>query len=232
MRKPGTGGIAAGIQNLFWIITALAIVVGCTVPEVGPAFRKPEGGKLAAVAMSITRHGVQEFTMLLELVGDGHKYRKFIDVADYTKLDWKPPEGYGPIPNDRPAGRLVVFQLPPGQYKITRWNGESDVFGDDDSGYGVFSKPISIRFNALPGEVTYVGNLHFAFPEKMNGYIYNGRYRIETRATEERDLALMKKKFPAISLADLRRAPFQSDVAGQDLEFYVMNRYSGDSSTP
>lgn len=223
---------AAGFRNLVGIIAALAIVGGCTVPEVGPAFRKPDGGKLAAVVMSITRHGVQEFTMLLEVVGDGHDYRNIIDVADYSKLDWKPPEGYAPIPKNRPAGRLVVFQLPPGRYKITRWNGESDVFGDDDSGYGVFSKPISIRFNAPPGQVTYVGNLHFAFTEKMNGYIYNGKYRIETRATEERDLALMKRKFPEISLTDLRRAPFRSDEAGKELEFYVMNHYGGEGSMP
>ena len=102
-------------------------LAGCKVRELPPTHGGPTHAAMAGVALSITRHGVQDFTLVVRVEGVGQRFRKEISVDHYGKMDWKTPEGFRPVPRERPAGRLVVFQAPPGEYRIVSWWGLSEI---------------------------------------------------------------------------------------------------------
>lgn len=214
------------------LLFALAGIQGCVVKAPKKNYKGPAGRNEAVMILSVTRSGITEFDLVLDLKGEDHEYKNVFTVREHDGLDWKPTNGYRPVPEDQWAGRLVVLLVPPGNYRISAWSGESPFFGEQGNGYGVVSQPISLRFTAPAGHIRYLGNLHFAFPMKLKGYVYNGRYHIRTGDRTPRDLAVFKARYPLLAGQQIETRLIQNAEEGRELQFYILSYHDHESSRP
>ncbi len=136
------------------------------------------------------------------------------------------------MPEGKEAGRVVVLLLPPGDYRVESWSGESPFFGDPGNGYHVRSREFSLRFAAPAGKIRYVGNVHFDFPQEMDGYILNGRYRIRTGERGRRDLEVFRARYPRLAGRPVDTRLIESGVNGKELQFYIDNIQDHESTAP
>ena len=96
------------------------------------------------------------------------------------------------------AGELFAMELPPGDYEIYSW-----AMG---SRCGVLSatSPFSLVFRVTPGNTVYLGSIEFS-GLCTSGYL--DRFSATYRNRAERDLPLLKEKYPALKEARIGVPP-------------------------
>ena len=102
----------------------------------------------------------------------GATFGRVFHVGRRNEWDWQDP-----------AGRLIIQELPPGQYEIYRYESRNGT---------LYSDGFSYRFHVSPGVVTYIGGILL-----VSTSLLNNQFAI-VDATE-RDLALLKQKAPALA---------------------------------
>ncbi len=207
-----------GLLPLVFILMA-----GCGLKEISPEFSLAPHSKEAVVVVSVTRSGVREFQMTIHLTGVGHGYSEIVQASTIRFFsDFKGDPGGGPTPAAQPEGRLIVFRVPPGEYRFDTWYGESGDWGHYSEGYSIVSDEIDLRFRAERGKVNYIGNIHFDLADDIY-YTRNGVYQIRSLDTNSRDLALFRSKYPRLATAAVKFNPLQNRMAGRKLQFYLHN---------
>jgi hypothetical protein len=212
-------------------LLALAALLGaCSANEatVGEALR-PAPGK-GIVVLSVTRTGWRDFDLMLDLKGPGNTLaRPILVYARSRSRDWTGGADESVTAPDAPEGRLVALELAPGTYRIDGWSGRSFSGGAWDEGYEVAGQGLGIQFTVRPGAVDYAGNVNLALPARLN---YNANlmpstYRLEAGPKPERDLAVLRSKYPGTPADAVRSDPLQASHAGVPLRYYVYNYRAG-----
>ncbi len=124
------------------------------------------------------------------------------------------------------------MELPPGDYEISYWLGHSPMYGFYGDGYDIRSGAISLKFRALPGEITYAGRVQLVLPDEVNylADLVPSTYRIETSDMQASDLTLLREKYPRVSADTVQVRLIESADAGRPLRYYVYNKkYSGEN---
>jgi hypothetical protein len=211
------------------------LLAACTAPEMGPGEPLRPDANSGLAVVSLTRSGWRDFDLLVEVKGQGQWLgRAIVLLAQANGRDWRGGPDWLSTPADAPEGRLVVLRLAPGTYRIERWNGLSARHGFSGGGYHVYSNVDGLTFTVAPGGVTYVGNLRFEFPAKLNwdAMIVPSTYRIQINDRRERDLALLQGKFPGTDLAAARTELFRFPQVGQPLRYFLINYNDSDAEPP
>ncbi len=89
------------------------------------------------------------------------------------------------IPADKPYGRVVIIELPEGEYEFYSW------WGSNGKGIMRPKEEFSLRFKVIAGKAVYLGNLHFWF----QGH----QWKMKVTDMRERDLPLLYQKNPSIT---------------------------------
>lgn len=103
-------------------------------------------------------------------------------------LDWQ--SGDAEVPNGG-IGRIAVIELSPGEYELRRW-----VMGRSTHGSFSSRRPFGYRFVIEAGKVTYVGSVHVDLQRTADADTLP--YRISLDDRRERDLAIVRRKYPGL----------------------------------
>lgn len=151
----------------------------------------PGIGKGVVIA-SLTRHGYQDlsFFVQIKLRGIGSKYEGKVNVTgDYvSEDDWACPN-FSNIPANKPCGRLMVIELPQGDYEYYSWIG-----GSNNSTIKP-KKDFSKKFTVVSGKAVYIGNIHIG--------IGGRRFSMAVQDKQDRDLELFLIKYQNIKKEDI-----------------------------
>jgi len=130
-------------------------------------------------------------------------------TADFSKMN---------TPGD---GSVFAVGLPAGDYEFFRWR----VYQGDYEIIANYS-PLSVPFTLKTGEVRYFGELNLEIIREPNDYGYGvfqkGTVNLDQSAsTKERDLNLIKERYPAlanatIELADISYQPQSYELYGDE----------------
>ena len=184
------------------LILAVPIVIlsACSTRNIDPDYRL-EGDEDGLVIVSISRSGLGQFHMTLHWQGvdsDRSHYLEFKDSSD--PMAWDSPCRVGLSPNllgqKDCTGRLAVFEMAGGEYEFHRLGADAIFHGTFQ---WIITPPFSAKFMVIPGRATYLGNLHFLFPDEFNSAVGIGTYHPLVRDMEERDIRLFEKHYPHIS---------------------------------
>ncbi len=210
--------VLLGVWTAIWIGLS-----ACTVNEVAPAARlEPPSGQ-GTVIVSLTRSGDVNSSIWLLLNKAGSTFPVQVLLDDWNvKRDWAQLKRPGRANQlsysaaDAPVGRLAVLQLPAGEYEIFQWKGDTTVWTRGGLNYAVNSTVFSIRFTVRPGEVSYLGQLRLILPNEVGLADMKADFRIEFTRAPERDLALLKSKYPDAANVQIAVAapPAPSELAG------------------
>ncbi len=115
-------------------------------------------------------------------------------------MAWDSPRRVGLSPNllgqKDCTGRLAVFEMPGGEYEFHRLRADAVFHG---SRKWNITADFSAKFMVIPDRATYLGNLHFLFPDEFNSAVGIDTYHPLVRDMEERDIRLFEKHYPHIS---------------------------------
>lgn len=189
------------LQRIALILAVpIMILSACSTGNIDQDFRL-EGNEDGLVIVSLSRSGLRQFHMTLHLQGvDSHRsgYLEFKDSSD--PMAWDSPCRVGLSPNllgqKDCTGRLAVFEMPGGEYEFHRLRADAVFQG---SRQWNITADFSAKFRVIPGRATYLGNLHFLFPDEFNSAVGIDTYRPLVRNMEERDIRLFEKHYPHIS---------------------------------
>jgi len=181
--------------------------------------------------VSVTRTGWRDFDLSLELTGPGMSAPRPIKIFAHSKSrDWTGGPKRDVTPADAPEGRLFALKLAPGTYHVNSWFGTSRNGGDFEEGYQISGYDVGLSFTVVPGTITYVGNVNVVLPDKLNyqANLTPSFYRIETGPKAERDLALLRQRYPGTAADAVRTDPIRFAHAGAQLRYYIYNYKVGD----
>ena len=174
------------IRELPVLALFAVLLAGCASTNVGKEVFLDETKGTGVMVASLTK--TTKFKMFAKLRGVDTTYKEAVHVtSEFVTSDWGCPF-FGIIPEDKPCGRLVIMELPQGEYEFYSWEGSLS------GGLGTFIvKPrqqFSKRFRVTAGKAVYVGNIHFSgIGEDTSMKVVDMR---------ERDLALLYRKSPKI----------------------------------
>jgi hypothetical protein len=188
----------------------------------------------ALVVLSLSRTGVADFDLLLQLRGVDRSYHRPLWLrARGPSLDWGGTESR-PIPPERPRGRLVAMVLEPGSYEVSGWSGDSQMYGFYGDGY-LIDGPLALPFTVQPGRIVYLGALRLNLPPRPNWLANLGTatYRLQVDNRAESDLSLFRRKFPAVSGEPVTVSLLHAAEPERSWIYYVHNkRFNGDCIGP
>jgi hypothetical protein len=196
-----------------WVMIA-AFLAACASVNVSQDYTLGQTNKEGLLVVSVSGEGLAkgETPVWHYRRDDGAGKGEIITGYLREPLDW----------ND-PPGRLAYIALAPGRYEFyeaefarqaspatTYWTtGRGGIATASNSSYAGFNtaqyasldaEPFSVPFEVLPGQATYLGNLHFVWNEGER----KGKVVLVNRA--ERDLALLQRRLPNIQLNQIRPA--------------------------
>jgi hypothetical protein len=95
-------------------------------------------------------------------------------------------------------GKLIVLELPQGDYHIDRWFISQGYIGlESVDGF-------NIRFTVVPGEVTYIGELN---NDRTAGGLFGsglGQINFKIQDSNDRDLKEVAKRYPNLDLKNIK----------------------------
>ena len=238
MNTPWRTRRRSGLRGVLPIVTILlaGLLGACSANELAPGAALQPRGDTGLAVLSLTRSGWRDFDLFVDLKGPGQwAPRPIILRAKSFARDWKGGPEWKTTSVEDPEGRLVVLQLKPGTYRIDRWNGDSQRDGFNGNGYLMYpASPLDMTFDVKPGELTYLGELHFALPDKPNwlANLSTATYRIEIKDQHERDLALLRNKYPHENVGTPRTDLIRFAQAGAPLRYYIQNYTDTDPIYP
>ena len=211
---------------------ALTLLLGaCAAAEVQPGEPLLPGSDHGLVVLSLTRTGWRDYDLLLDLKGPGQWLgRPIVIFADGQPHDWRGDETWKTTRPEAPEGRLVVLRLAPGTYRIARWDGNSARDGAYGDGYWMYSAgDLELSFTVEPGSVRYAGNINLALPPRPSfvSGLATGTYTIDVKELRERDLSLLRTRFPGSDTDAMRSVAVTFPQAGQPLRYYAISRHEG-----
>lgn len=192
---------------LGWSVFALA---GCFQNNVNSDFSLENAKESGVLVASLGRSGATDFNMTLTLrnVQTGKKSVIVVDNNSTDKdfgqierevtgngftLDW------GHAPKDNPVGRLVVLNLPAGEYEIRGFDGDAPRFSQQSAvKYFLNSDPLAAHFTVAPGQITYLGSVVIAMPDALFYGQPSGQFHVATADARDRDGKLLQQKFPRL----------------------------------
>lgn len=163
------------MQNLRFILIAL-LLSGCAAGNVSSDYSPAKRLGKGALVMSMTyTPDAPTFTLLYRPVGT-NGVEAFLSNTVPHPEDWK-----------NPAGRLVVSELPAGNYEIFRYVG----------GWYESKKPFSIPFTVVEGKAVYIGNIHV---DEMRTA---GTFRISVTDRSDRDIPFLRARYKNVKESDI-----------------------------
>lgn len=197
---PGTDTGAATAATLIATVAAtllLVLATGCRTTNVDPAFTLREDGGNGVAVVSLTRAGgLSDSNLFLEFRGVGHEFASSLPVTDlFASSDWSCP-WFREATDSEPCGRLAVVELTPGTYEFHSWTAGSYNATTGVSRTATPFEEFSKRFVIRAGEAVYLGNVHFSFR--------GGRYDMKVLDQQDRDLPLLRRKYPNLAAGRLR----------------------------
>ena len=177
----------------------IVILSACSTSNIDPDYRL-EGDEDGLVIVSISRSGLGQFDMTLHLQGVDSDRLGYLEFKDSSEpMAWDSPCRVGLSPDllgqKDCTGRLAVFEMPGGEYEFHRLRAYAVYHG---SRIWNITADFSAKFMVIPGRATYLGNLHFLFPDEFNSAAGIDTYHPLVRDMEERDIRLFEKHYPHI----------------------------------
>lgn len=184
------------------LILAVPIVIlsACSTSNIDQDWRL-EGNENGLVIVSVSSSGMRQFHMTLHWQGVDSSRSAYLEFQDSSDpMAWDSPCRVGLSPNllgqKDCTGRLAVFELPGGEYEFHLLRGDAEFLG------GLRTMDVtatfSVKFMVIPGRASYLGNLHFLFPDEIE-WGDDATYHPLVRDMEERDLRLFEQNYPHIS---------------------------------
>lgn len=101
---------------------------------------------------------------------------------------------------ENPDGRLIVAELPAGEYEIYRWEStDGQVFINAADSF-------SIPFEVFPGRATYIGGIVIAISMESYRGSWGSKLRkvgLQIRNQSERDLKIFLNRYQRLSVNDV-----------------------------
>ena len=183
----GNSGYSMGRRAAAVLVPVVAAVVVLAVAGAcGPRVHLRTNADFAAGQKASPQHG----TVVLSIQQKSNwgvvyfRYRtvgatfgRVFHVGRRNEWDWQDP-----------AGRLIIQELPPGQYELFRYESRNGT---------LYSDGFSYRFHVSPGVVTYIGGILLVSTSLMNN-------QFALVDASERDLALLKQKAPALANVNVK----------------------------
>lgn len=169
------------MSKLIRYITVIVawVLTGCATFNVPSDYSLAHNSNQGLVVMSLT-HSVASVIVDYRPVAAGKPGAgSFMTGNMQDPLDWT-----------HPNGRLVVAELPPGQYELYQWRAEG-------MNVTYTSKLFSIPFTIEAGKATYIGNLFINMDETT------AKYTLSVTDTSARDLPLLIRHYPNIKQTDV-----------------------------
>lgn len=160
-------------------IALLAGTGACAKLNVGSGYRPdPASGKGLAVFSFTANDRVSNFYLQYHAMGGGKPRGDITLWTVQDPLDWRDPRG-----------RLVVIELPAGEYELYNVAGMGLQFSA--------SEPFSAPFTIEPGRVKYLGNVHVVIGTTLTSFALS----VNERAAQ--DLGTFFERYPRLSPDDV-----------------------------
>ena len=175
--------------TLLWIISSI-LLVSCSVPIANISEQYRLKDNRGVVLLSLTASGECGFVFFTEIreLGSGSAYS--IGMQDFGReRDWVKNDSKCPSTPDNYFGKLVVIELPAGEYEIYQLEGLSKY----EKIYA--ERELSIKFTVVPAKVNYLGNLHYHIKKK--NFIYGVKNMMQ------RDIPLLISKYGQFDSQDI-----------------------------
>ncbi len=170
-------------------ILAVLVLSGCATPNIDKGYSIKEDSSKGVIIASLTKTGHGHWP-------PGYNFKKS-DGSNKGILKFD-QNMFDRIESDIPGidGKLILLELPAGEYNIYRWFISQGYIGlESMSGF-------KMRFNVVPGKITYIGELN---NDRESGGIFGiglGRISFNIKDSKERDFKEIKKHYPNLELAD------------------------------
>jgi hypothetical protein len=163
-------------MRVFRLIGIAVLLAGCAHLNLEPEYtlaNKPGKGVLV-MSMTYTPDS-PTFTLVYRPVGTTDRDALVSNTIPHPE-DWK-----------NPAGRLVVIELPAGQYEIFQWAGNALES----------RRPFSVPFTVSTGKATYIGNVHVEVRRER------GTFQVTVTDNSDRDLPLFHGRYKNMKSTDV-----------------------------
>ncbi len=200
------------LRDLLLIVTSLILMTGCALkmplsPENPVTLREKDG--LAVFTMTLKN----EFKNYLLTPSRIFVKAAPINGGKTLEFAFSDPEQRV---SDRELKKLASFNLPPGDYRITHFTGQTDVGFMILPVTGRFEPSFKKHFRIAEGEAVYLGNVMARLVERTNddeeraGPVFplvdqaatgisTGTFKFEVSDRSDEDINYIKTRFPAVS---------------------------------
>jgi len=213
--------------NLRYTVLSLVIAAGlsgCAITnmDIDKNYKLPKDGSKGIVVISTSFTGFEpsEYFYLYLQNEKKEPLGRFQmwagDDVTGEEIFTYPRKTGGKVPDGKEIGELNVIELAPGEYEFYKYYGSNQsvaatqTFTQTHITYAASNDNFKLRFKVEPNTVTYLGNLKFYF------YQGNKTYSFDMKDRSDRDLNVMKTKYPnlegaminksVISLTDKKRS--------------------------
>jgi hypothetical protein len=227
-------------KRVSWLLGLSAIALaGCFQNNVSSDFSLESAKDSGVLVASLGRSGATDFNMTLTLrnVQTGKKSIVVVDNnktdSDFGKierevtgkgftLDW------GHAAKDNPVGRLVVLNLPVGEYEIRGFDGDAPRFAQQSAvKYFLNSDPVAAHFTVNAGQITYLGSVVIAMPDAIYYGQPTGQFHVATADARDRDGKLLQQKYPRLGGSLPAPALTNAPDPGRPLKYYFFTLPDG-----
>ncbi len=167
--------------NFFLFLIFLSLT-GCSKVNVQTDYQLQQDKPVGLLVMSVT-HNTRAVTLQYKNM-DNHMDGAIMTSTIHDKMDFT-----------QPKGRLMVSELPVGKYHIYQWQTDVD-------GFHYTSPLLSIPFTIEQGKAIYIGSLNIN--TKIIYPFMKVEYEHMIKDKSERDIALLKKKYPKLDLENFK----------------------------
>lgn len=166
---------------------------GCVTPNVKEDFSLAKNNMTGVVVGSLTKTGYGHWPpgYNYEQI-DGNKSGNFNFNANMFERIISDFDGID--------GKLLVVELPVGEYQIFRWYTDAAYVNKASI------KRFSIRFTVTPGEITYIGELNMNRESGGLLGISIGNVVLDVKESMERDLKRAISEYPRLDFSNIKKS--------------------------
>ena len=162
----------------FMIIVIILALTGCATPNIEKDYELQTKNKTGLLVMSVT-HNTKVVTLNYKNLSSSEE-GAILTSTMKDRFDFK-----------QPKGRLVVIELPVGEYELNQWVTEIDIYQFTSP---LFSAPFSIK----QGSILYIGN--FDLKASLIHPFMKVEYEHTISDRYERDISLLFKKYNKLKI--------------------------------
>jgi len=165
----------------YFLFLVLLWLTGCAKFNVPPDYELKNNKQVGLLVMSVN-YNTRSATLHYENMST-HENDAIMTSTVHDKIDF-----------NQPKGRLIVAELPVGEYQFYKWHADIDNFE-------YISPLFSAQFTIKQGKPVYIGNLNIK--AKIIYPFMKVEYEHTITDKSERDIALLKKKYPKLDVTEL-----------------------------